>query len=199
MLHKTTNTKRRKPMNRMNRVIVATMAVALLVIGIPFHASATEEDDRIEAAFQQSYVFQTYLKDDAINIDSADGVVTLTGSVAKEPSRSLAAETVAGLPGVRSVDNRITVTEKETSVNADAWVSMKVKTALLFHRNVSATTEVNTKNGIVTLQGEAESNAQKDLTAEYVKDVEGVKCVQNEMTVASGPMTSAGKTLGKKN
>ena len=50
------------------------------------------------------------------------------------------------------------------------------KTALLFHRNVSATgTTVYMKNGIVTLQGEASSLAQKELTTEYAKDVDNVK------------------------
>ena len=44
-------------------------------------------------------------------------------------------------------------------------------------------TEVSTKDGIVTLQGEAISQAQKDLTTEYAKDVERVKNVKNEMTV----------------
>ena len=61
---------------------------------------------------------------------------------------------------------------------------MKVKTTLLFHRSVSGfKTEVNVKDGIVTLQGEATSQAQKDLTTEYAKDVDGVKDVKNEMTV----------------
>jgi osmotically-inducible protein OsmY len=54
----------------------------------------------------------------------------------------------------------------------------------LFHRSVSAMTEVNTTDGIVTLQGKATSQAQKDLTTEYAKDVEGVKDVKNEMTIA---------------
>ena len=45
-------------------------------------------------------------------------------------------------------------------------------------------TEVNTKDGIVTLKGDADNQAQKDLTTEYAKDVEGVKDVQNEMVVA---------------
>jgi osmotically-inducible protein OsmY len=69
-------------------------------------------------------------------------------------------------------------------MNTDAWITAKVKTMLLFHRSVSAMTEVNTKDGIVTLQGEATSQAQKDLTTEYAKDVEGVKDVKNEMTIA---------------
>jgi osmotically-inducible protein OsmY len=45
-------------------------------------------------------------------------------------------------------------------------------------------TEVNTTDGIVTLQGKATNQAQKDLTTEYAKDVEGVKDVKNEMTIA---------------
>jgi osmotically-inducible protein OsmY len=67
---------------------------------------------------------------------------------------------------------------------------------LLFHRNVSAMTEVNTINGIVTLQGKATSQAQKDLTTEYAKDVEGVKDVKNEMTVAKTSKKT--QTVGEK-
>jgi osmotically-inducible protein OsmY len=57
-------------------------------------------------------------------------------------------------------------------------------------------TEVDTKDGIVTLQGEANSQAQKDLTTEYAKDIEGVKDVKNEMTVTKTPKTK--RTAGEK-
>jgi osmotically-inducible protein OsmY len=43
------------------------------------------------------------------------------------------------------------------------------------------------KDGIVTLKGEAASQAQMDLTTEFAKDVQGVKDVKNEMTVAKTP------------
>jgi osmotically-inducible protein OsmY len=66
----------------------------------------------------------------------------------------------------------------------------------LFHRNVSAMTEVNTTGGIVTLQGKATSQAQKDLTTEYAKDVEGVKGVKNEMTI--GKTGKKKQTVGGK-
>ena len=58
-------------------------------------------------------------------------------------------------------------------------------------------TEVSTEDGIVTLKGEADNQAQKDLTSEYAKDVEGVKDVNNEMTV---PKTSkkTDQTVGEK-
>ena len=45
------------------------------------------------------------------------------------------------------------------------------------------------KDGIVSLRGEASSQAQRELTTEYAKDVEGVKEVKNEMTIAKTPAT----------
>jgi osmotically-inducible protein OsmY len=141
------------------------------------------DDERTESSARQSYVFKTYLQADDIKIQSMDGVVTLTGTVSEESHRSLAEETVAGLPGVKTVDNGLEVKGDRPAENSDTWITTKVKTMLLFHRNVSAMTEVNTKDGIVTLRGEALSQAQKDLTSEYARDVEGVKEIKNEMTV----------------
>src|SRR3990172_4700647 len=170
-------------------------AIALLMISVPVHASKT--DDRIESSGKKSYVFKTYLKDDDIKIQSKDGVVSLTGTVSEESHKSLAQETVAGLPGVKSVDNRLEVKGEHPAEKSDAWISTKVKTTLLFHRNVSAMTEVNTKDGIVTLRGDADNQAQKDLTTEYAKDGEGVKDVKNEMTVSKTSKKTP-RTTGEK-
>ena len=157
-------------------------AVALLVNSVPVYASKT--DDRIESSAKKSYVFKTYLKNDDIKIQSKDGAVTLTGNVSEESHKSLAQETVAGLPGVKSVDNKLDVKGENPADKSDAWITAKVKTTFLFHRSVSALTEVNTTDGVVTLQGEATNQAEKDLTSEYAKDVEGVKDVKNEMTLS---------------
>ena len=158
-------------------------AIALLVASPQLYASKI--DDRIESSAKKSYVFKTYLKGDDIKIESKDGVVTLTGTVSEESHKSMAQETVASLPGVKRVDNKLEVKGERPTENSDLWLKSKVKTMLLFHRNVSATeTEVDIKDGVVTLRGHADSEAQKDLTTEYVKDVEGVKEVRNEMTVS---------------
>ena len=164
-------------------------AFALLVYSVPVNASKT--DDRIESSAKKSYNFKTYLKDDDIKIQSKDGVVTLTGTVAEESHKSLAKETVAGLPGVKSVDNKLEVKGTPPPENSDAWLHDKVKATLLFHRSVSASkTEVYVKDGIVTLRGNATSQAQKELTAEYARDVEGVKDVNNEMGVSKTSKTT---------
>jgi osmotically-inducible protein OsmY len=163
-------------------VALLAAALALLVTSVPVQASKV--DDRIESSAKKSYVFQNYLKGDDINIKSQNGVVSLTGTVSEESHKALAKETVAGLSGVKSVDNRLVLKGERPAEKSDAWLSAKVKTTLLFHRNVSAMTEVNSKDGIVTLRGDASSQAEKDLTTEYTKDVEGVKDVKNEMTVS---------------
>ncbi|MFA6412610.1 MAG: BON domain-containing protein [Syntrophales bacterium] len=170
-------------MRKMHRLVVMMVAaVALLAFSLPVQAS--KMDSRIESSAKQSYVFKTYLKSDDIKVKSSDGVVTLTGTVSAESHKTLAQETVASLPGVKSVDNKLEIKGDTPTANSDAWIMTKVKTMLLYHRNVSALTEVDTKDGIVTLRGEAANQAQKDLTTEYAKDVEGVKDVNNEMTVA---------------
>jgi len=169
---------------------------ALLVTTAPLRASET--DDRIEASAKKSYVFKTYLKDDAIKTESRNGAVTLTGTVAESSHKSLAENTVESLPGVKSVDNQLKVKGENHAEHSDGWLNTKVKTTLLFHRNVRATrTDVNVKDGIVTLSGEATSLAQKELTAEYAKDVEGVKEVKNEMTIAKAP-AKPDQTIGEK-
>jgi osmotically-inducible protein OsmY len=169
-------------------------AVALLVLSAPVYAS--KMDSRIESSAKKTYVFKTYLHADDIKIQSKNGDVSLTGTVSEESHKSLAQETVANLPGVKSVDNMLEVKGESPAEMSDAWVMMKVKTTLWFHRSVNGfKTEVNdVKDGIVTLTGEATSQAQKDLTTEYAKDVEGVKDVKNEMTVA---VAKTSRTVGQ--
>ncbi len=176
-------------------VALMVAAAALLMIDVPAYASKT--DDRIESSAKKSYVFKTYLKDEDIKIQSKDGVVSLTGTVSGESHKSLARETVASLPGVKSVDNRLEIKGERPAEKSDAWITTKVKTILLFHQNVSGMTEVNTTDGIVTLKGEATSQAQKDLTTEYAKDIEGVKDVNNEMTVSKTSKKTS-RTTGDK-
>jgi hyperosmotically inducible periplasmic protein len=171
-------------------------AVALLAFSVPVHAA--NMDSRIELSAKQSYVFKTYLQADDIKIQSKNGAVTLTGVVAENFHKSLAQETVAGLPGVKGVDNRLEVKDAPPTANSDAWLRDKVKVALLFHRNVnSASTEVDVKDGIVTLRGDAASQSQKELTTEYAKDVDGIKDIKNDMTV-SKTSRKAPRTVGEK-
>jgi hyperosmotically inducible protein len=83
-----------------------------------------------------------------------------------------------------AVDRVLGSGTKDEVARPDDWITGKVKSALTFHKSVSGLkTEVATDGGVVTLRGEAENQAQKDLASEYASEVEGVKKVNNLMTV----------------
>jgi len=177
------------------KVLIA-MTAAILLTSVP--AQASETDERIEASAKKSYVFKTYLKDDSIKAESKEGVVLLTGIVAEESHKSLAQETVASLPGVKSVDNQLALKTEPAAESSDGWIGTQVKYSLLYNRHVSGLkTEVSVADGIVTLRGEAENQAQKDLAGEYAKDIKGVKGLINEMTIAKIP-SEPKQTLSEK-
>jgi hyperosmotically inducible periplasmic protein len=174
-------------------VMVATFAV-LLANSTPMQAS--EMDAQIETSAENLYVFKTFLKGDDVTIHSDDGVVTLTGTVSDESRRILAEETMANVSGVKSVTNELLIEGEQDDERSDFWLAAKVKTALVVRRSVSGIdTEVSVENGVVTLSGEADNQAQIRLTTEYAKDIDGVKDVINEMTVAKAPKKEK-ETLG---
>jgi osmotically-inducible protein OsmY len=184
-------------MKAKSSISIMMTAAALLALNVPVAHASPQTDSRIESSAKQSYVFKTYLKTDDIKIQAKDGAVVLTGTVAESFHKSLAEETVTGLPGVTSVDNRLETKGAPPTANSDAWLRDKVKITLSFHRSVSGlSTEVDVKDGIVTLRGVATSQAQKDLTTDYAKDVEGVKDVKNEMSV--GKVAKSKRTVGEK-
>jgi hyperosmotically inducible periplasmic protein len=174
---------------------LALATIVLVAISVPVFAS--EADDLIESAFKNSYACKTYLKDDNITIGSKDGAVALSGSVTNDSHKVMAQDVAEALAGVKSVNNQIKIAPDSPSEFSDLWVGTKVKTSLLYHRNVNGTaTEVNVNEGIVTLKGEASSDAQRELTAQYAKDIGGVKSLNNEMTVAAAPKEEA-RTLNE--
>jgi osmotically-inducible protein OsmY len=184
-------------MKAKSSISIMVTAAALLALSVPVAHASKQTDSRIESSAKQSYVFKTYLKSDDIKIQAKDGTVVLTGTVTESSHKSLAEDTVSGLPGVKNVDNRLETKDAPPVANSDAWLLSKVKMTLSFHRSVSGlSTEVNVKDGIVTLRGDAASQAQKELTTEYARDVEGVKDVKNDMTV--GKVAKSNRTVGEK-
>jgi len=168
-----------------------------VITSTPLRA-AHNDDARIVSAVKQSYVYRSYLKDDRIKIQSKDGCVTLKGEVSNPSHKAMAGDTAENLPGVKSVDNQLEV-KAGLNEKSDEWIEFKVRSALLYHRSVSGIkTTVSARDGIVTLRGNASSAAQKELTEEYAKDVDGVKEVKNELKVvpaAEPPARTVGETI----
>ena len=100
------------------------------------------------------------------------------------------------LPGVTHVKNEIKV-ESSHPEKSDGWIAWKIRSRLLVKGNVSATaTKVSVVNGVVTLTGTADNEAQKTLTEVYAKEIDGVKSVRNELVVTGNP--SSRETMAEK-
>jgi hyperosmotically inducible periplasmic protein len=167
----------------------------LLAATLPVAMFASSNDSKIEDAAKSSYNYRTVL-DGRVTVKSNDGVVTLTGTVQDKDDKALAQDTVENLPGVVSVDNQIAV-RSDAPEHSDAWIAMKVRGELLVKANVSATaTKVDVKDGVVTLSGNVQNLAQKDLTEAYTKDIDNVKAVRNDLVVApAAPGDTAGEVI----
>ena len=173
-------------MNQPTTPLTTAVAATLLFAAAPL--AATEADDRLIAAFAQTHTAKSLLKDDAVHVAVKDGVLTLSGTVGDASRRVLAQETAAHLPGVIRVENQLAISGDVAVVHSDAWVAGKVRLALLFHRQVSASRiAVAVRDGVVTLTGTTDNLAQRELTVAYARDVDGVRSVTDAMTVLPMP------------
>ena len=172
------------------------LSALLLLLSSPLALFATPDNDRrIEAAAKESYNYRTLLEDN-VSVKASDGVVTLTGKVKDKDDKALAEDTVENLPGVTRVRNEIKV-ESIHPEKSDGWIALKIRGRLLVKGNVSATaTNVTVVDGVVTLTGTADNEAQKTLTEVYAKEIDGVKSVKNEIVITEKSAT--GETVAEK-
>lgn len=73
-----------------------------------------------------------------------------------------------------------------TDKSKDAWVDGKAESTLLLNSNLNSF-DINTdvSAGVVTLTGKVDSEVEKALAAELVESLDGVKSVDNRLTVLS--------------
>ena len=161
--------------------------ILLCLSQAPIHAAET--DTVIAASIAKTYIYSSYLKDDAVKIEVKDNVVVLTGQVSEASHKYVAGEVAAGVAGVVKVDNQLEV-KFEGSEKSDTWIRSKVRSVLSLHRNVSdTTTQVDVKDGVITLRGEAINDVQRDLATAYAGDIKEVVRVINVMTVRTQVVT----------
>jgi hyperosmotically inducible periplasmic protein len=161
--------------------------VAALLTAAPIPALADgSTDQQLEQAIKSSYTFRKVLND-GVEARVQNGVATLTGTVREAEQARLAADTVAGMEGVKRVENRIKVDPKARG-GSDEWLAVKIRGWLLLKPDISVTrTDVRVKDGVVTITGVATSEAQKKQTEHYVREVAGVREVRNQIQVSDRP------------
>ena len=144
-----------------------------------------------------------------INVDTNNGVVTLTGDVDSPIAKERAVQIARTTDGVREVVDHLTVTEaaptgglydrdgvdrgtgnigandRNEPITGDPGITAAVKTKLLADSMVSGLRiDVDTENGVVTLTGDVKSRAEADRAVMLARKTDGVTRVVNNLKVA---------------
>ncbi|MDZ7700397.1 MAG: BON domain-containing protein [Deltaproteobacteria bacterium] len=118
-----------------------------------------------------------------IDVNTIDGVVTLSGSVDNILAKERAARIARIVKGVRSVVNQIKV--DPPLLRTDAEIREDVEEALLFDPATDGfEVDVTVQNNHATLRGSVDSWQERDLCEKVAKGVKGVKSVNNEIAVS---------------
>jgi hyperosmotically inducible protein len=170
-------------------------------------AGATQDitDTAITAGVKAKLGMERNLESSDITVSTTNGTVTLTGTVSDSAARSAAETAARSSSGVTNVNNRLSVASpsvaaatrdageavRDTGDSAaqamsDTWITTKVKSVLLADSDAKGLDiSVDTKDGVVTLEGELTNQAAVDHVKALAMDVEGVKGVNaSALTVA---------------
>ena len=178
-----------------------SLIIAAALTGASMNANAdnnwkdTANDAWIDGKAETTLLFNGNLNSFDIDTDVKNGVVILTGEVDSEVDKALAEELVESLEGVKGIENMLTVSADDVAENdsdsgdvmktlQDSKIETVVKTRLLFESEVSGTDiEVEVEDGIVLLNGEVDSDAERDLAITIAKNSDDVKSVIDQLTL----------------
>ena len=190
-------------MNIQNKLLVLTITLigALSIAGCgksgekaatPAPAAKTTvgtdiDDGTITTKVKSALLADADVKSFDIKVETRKGEVQLSGFVDNQTQIERAIAVAKGVEGVKSVDNKMTLKTTDTTVGEkidDGVITTKVKAALLGDSGVkSSDISVATRDGVVQLSGFVNDQTQIDRATTVAKGVEGVKNVNNEMSI----------------
>lgn len=159
-------------------------------------------DAGITMTIQSKYFLDEDVKGRNIDVDTASGIVTLTGTVESEGERQQALAIARGTNGVRGVVDQLKIVPPAPSAGAgprtgrqptprefgpavnDAWIATKIQSKYFIDPQVKGLDiTVTSKEGIVTLKGEVSNHQAHARAIELARDTNGVKNVIDQLRV----------------
>ena len=160
---------------------------------------ATDDPDEwITAKVQAKYFMDGDVKGRNINVDTQDGIVTLSGDVESEGERRQAVAIARNTDGVTTVTDNLQVqaaeaepagevrdTTRDVAVAIDdAWITTKVQAKFFLDDDVKGRDiNVDARDGVVYLKGTVESDAERRVAETIALETDGVSRVENLLTV----------------
>jgi hyperosmotically inducible protein len=175
----------------MKRNATASLSAVVVVVALAGCAStmvpaSTQHDDSgITSVVEASLAANDKVKARAVEVQTREGVVYLTGVVDTEEARREAGRVAWRTEGVDGVVNDLTVGERTVGSWADdVLISSKVKSKLIGNSEIRASDiDVSSSQGVVTLIGRVSSNAVKQEAERVARATKGVTDVSNELLV----------------
>ena len=185
------------------KLIIGWSIVLMMAISNIAFADASQDvtDARQEAQIWTTYALSPYLRASDLNVSVKSGKATLTGTVEEDVNKDLAKQIALGVKGITEVDNQIVVQADYVpparssdrtygEVIDDATITAAVKSKLMWSKHTDGLViDVDTTAGRVTLTGNAESGAAKDLAGRLALNTRGVTSVNNQLVVDSSKST----------
>jgi osmotically-inducible protein OsmY len=159
-------------------------------------------DGWLTTKIQAKYFLDTDVAGRRIDVDSNNGLVTLTGEVRTEAERRQAVAIARNTDGVRDVTDRLrlvpdldadedrregTTAERRESEQPveDTWITTKIQSKFFLEGDVKGRDiDVTTRNGVVTLTGNVDSEVAQRTAEAIARETNGVARVVNELRVA---------------
>jgi hyperosmotically inducible periplasmic protein len=157
---------------------------AALVICLAGCERRSAGDTTINTAVKNKLAADPTTSATRINVDTSNGVVTLSGKVPTAAEKSEAERIARNTQGVTQVVNNISTEQGEggpggTSNDTAILTSIKAK----YLTNGIIGTNVDVKNGEVTITGEVDNAQEKARAEEIARQTSGVKSVKNQLTI----------------
>jgi len=193
-----------------NLLLATGIALALATTGAVAADTVSQDitEARQETQIWTAYALSPHLRANDLKVTVHGGKATLSGTVEDGVNKDLAKQIALGVNGVKEVDNNIVVkpdysppaksaTRSFGETVDDATITAAVKSKLLWSKYADGlTTDVDTKNGKVTLTGTADSAVEKELAKNLALNTKGVVAVDNRLVIGSKKADAAsnGKT-----
>jgi hyperosmotically inducible protein len=177
--------------------------VATLLISLTGCESRTATDATVTTAVKNKIAADPVTSAARINVDTSNGVVTLSGSVPTTAEKSEAERIARNTQGVTQVVNNITVEGGVTGTPgaagspemtatpggetgaggtmSDAAILTGIKSQLVANGIIG--TNVDVKNGEVTITGTVDNAQDKSKAEQIARQSSGVKTVHNRLTI----------------
>jgi hyperosmotically inducible protein len=157
---------------------------AALVISLAGCERRSASDTTINTAVKNKLAADPTTSAAKIDVDTSNGVVTLSGKVPTAAEKSEAERIARNTQGVRQVVNNISAEGGERGAEGtsnDTVILTSIKSKYVANGIIGTNVDVN--NGEVTITGEVDNPQEKARAEEIARQTSGVKSVKNQLTI----------------